>query len=90
MASVLIPTQFRGLCAGTARLQIPGATLGELLEAIDARCPGFYARVVEHGVVRPELAIAIDGEAGRFPLYEPLRPDADVTIVPAIGGGASH
>ncbi len=87
MASVLIPTQFRGLCAGASRLELPAATLGDLLRAIDAQCPGFYDRVVEDGSVRGELAIAIDGEAGRFPLYEPLRAAANVTIVPAIGGG---
>ena len=88
MAIVHIPTTFRTLCAGLGRVDVAAATLGELLRALDGQCPGFYARVVEDGRVRPELAVAIDGEAMNYPLHEPLRPDADVTIVPAIGGGA--
>lgn len=88
MAIVHIPTTFRALCAGLARVELPAATLDELLRALDERCPGFYSRVVEAGRVRPELAVAIDGEAMSYPLHEPLRPNSDVTLVPAIGGGA--
>lgn len=89
MATVLVPSLLRDLCGGVARLDLPAATLEELLRQLDLRCPGFYQRVVEGNRVRPELAIAIDGEAAAFALHEPLRPGADVTIVPAIGGGAS-
>lgn len=88
MASVYVPAPLRDLCAGVSRLELPATTLDELLRALDQRCPGFYARVVENGVVRPELAIAIDGEAATYPLGEPLHPAADITIVPAIGGGS--
>jgi len=70
-----------------SHLELPAATLDELLRGIDQRCPGFYARVIEDGHVRPELAIAIDGEAANYPPHEPLAPAAEVTIVPAIGGG---
>jgi molybdopterin converting factor small subunit len=87
LANVVIPALLRDLCGGSAKLEIPAANLRELLQALDQRCPGFFARVVEDGHIRPELAIAIDGEAASYPLHEPLRPNADVTIVPAIGGG---
>ncbi|MCC7362913.1 MAG: MoaD/ThiS family protein [Dehalococcoidia bacterium] len=87
MANVYIPALLRDLCAGSPELDVPAATLEELLRALDARCPGFYARVVEDGRLRPELAVAIDGEAAKYPLWEPLRPGAEVTIVPSIGGG---
>ncbi|MGE5594445.1 MAG: MoaD/ThiS family protein, partial [Hyphomicrobiales bacterium] len=87
MARTFIPTLLRPLCAGAAELDVDARTLDELLRALDARCPGFYDRVVENGHVRPELAIAIDGEAAAYPLHEPLAPSAEVTIVPAIGGG---
>lgn len=88
MANVVIPALLRDLCGGVAHLDVPGATLGELLRALDERCPGLYDRVVEDGKVRPQLAVAIDGEAASFPLHEPLSANADVTIVPAIGGGS--
>ena len=87
MATVYVPTLFRNLCGGAHKLEVPAATLDELLRAVDVRCPGFYERVVEEGRVRPELAIAIDGEAAAFPLWEPLGVSAEVSIIPAIGGG---
>ena len=87
MANVFVPTLLRPLCDGRSRLELPAATLGELLRALDEEGPGFYDRVVDEGAVRPDLAIAINGEAMSYPLFEPLAPNAEVTIVPAIGGG---
>lgn len=89
MASVYIPAPLRDLCAGASRLELTASTLDQLLRALDERCPGFYARIVEDGAIRPELAVAIDGEAANYPLGERLHAAADVTIVPAISGGAS-
>ena len=77
----------RALCDGATRLEAPGATLEEVLRAADRRFPGFYDRVVEGGRVRPELAVAVDGEASGFSLHEPVTPGAEVAIIPAIGGG---
>lgn len=88
MPTAIIPALLRPLCAGSPRLEVEGDSLGAVLRALDERCPGFYDRVVENGVLRPELAVAIDGEAGSFPLHEPLRPNAELTILPAISGGA--
>lgn len=87
MATVLVPTMLRSLCEGVARLDAPGGTLDEVLRTVDRRFPGFYARVVDGGTVRPELAVAVDGEASGFSLHEPVPPDAEVAIIPAISGG---
>ncbi len=87
MATVLIPSPLRPLCAGAAALEVAGATLGEVLRAVDARCPGFYERAVEGGRVRPDLSIALNGHAFRYGLTEPIAPTDEVAIVPAIGGG---
>jgi molybdopterin converting factor small subunit len=87
MATVLVPTMLRELCGGARQLEVAGTTLGEVLRGVDGLAPGFYERVVEAGEVRPELAIAIDGEASGFPLHEPVSASAEIAIVPAIGGG---
>ncbi|MEX0782826.1 MAG: Uma2 family endonuclease [Dehalococcoidia bacterium] len=88
MPTAIIPALLRPLCAGASRLEVEGATLGDVLRALDLRCPGLYDRVVENGHLRPELAVAIDGEAGSFPLHEPLSATSELTILPAISGGA--
>jgi molybdopterin synthase sulfur carrier subunit len=89
MARVRIPSLLRPLCDDQREVIVGGATLGDVLRAVDERYPGFFARVVdaERNRVFPDLAIAIDGEAGLFGLHEPVGPDADISIVPAIGGG---
>ncbi|WBL36289.1 MoaD/ThiS family protein [Tepidiforma flava] len=87
MARIVIPAALRNLCGGSQELDVPAATVDELLRAVDARCPGFYARVVEDGRLRPELAFAVDGEIAPLALHDALGPAAEVTIVPALGGG---
>jgi molybdopterin synthase sulfur carrier subunit len=87
MARVVIPAALRNLCGGSQELDVPAATVEQLLRAVDARCPGFYARVVEGGRLRPELAFAVDGEIVPLALHDALGPAAEVTIVPALGGG---
>lgn len=87
MPTAIIPALLRPFCAGASRLEVDGETLGAVLRALDVRCPGFYERVVENGYLRPELAVAIDGEAGSFPLHEPIGPTSELTILPALSGG---
>ena len=87
MARVIVPATLRDLCAGAARLDVPAATVGDLLRELDRRCPGFYDRVVEDGRVRPELMFAMDGEVIPLALHDTLAADAEVAIVPAIAGG---
>jgi len=88
MALVIIPATLRELCAGTSKLEVPGSTIGAVLRGIDERCPGFYERVVENGRIRPELAVAMDGEILSLALHDSVGPNVEIAIVPAIGGGA--
>ncbi|MCZ2108296.1 MAG: MoaD/ThiS family protein [Dehalococcoidia bacterium] len=88
MAMVIIPAALREMCAGMSKVEVPGANIGEVLREINARYPGFYERVVESGRIRPELAIAMDGEILSLALHDAVGPNAEIAIVPAIGGGA--
>ena len=45
-------------------------------------------RLVVEGSIRPNLAIAIDGEVARMGLLEKVGEHSEVHFVPAIGGGA--
>lgn len=87
MIKVWIPSPLRDLFGGATTIEVPGATLREIFRELEERAPGFYERVVEDDQVRPELAIAIDGEAGSFPLFREVRDGAEIAIIPAISGG---
>lgn len=69
------------LTGGLAEVDVPAATVGELLAALQARFPGLGE------LVRERMAIAIDGEIHQDAGNEPLAPDAEVVLIPRIGGG---
>ena len=90
MPTVHVPNSLRALSGGRERFDLEGATLSQVFAALARACPELAARLVEDGVLREDIAIAIDGtilEGGE--LLQELRPDAEIYLVPPIGGGAS-
>jgi len=87
MATIWVPSPLRPLCGGATRLHVDGATLGDVLRAVEVRCPGFLDEILDNGRLRPEIAIAIDGEAGSYSLHEQLAPGTEISILPAMAGG---
>lgn len=87
MALVIIPATLRDHCAGASKVEAPGATIGEILRAVDRQCPGFYARVVDGNRLRPELAFALNGEVIPLALHDDVAESTEIAIVPALGGG---
>jgi len=87
VAIVHIPAALRGTCGGRSEIKLEGDTIGALLRNLDGQCPGIYARLVSEGRLRPELAFAVGGEILPLALHDTVGPDAEVTIVPALGGG---
>jgi molybdopterin synthase sulfur carrier subunit len=88
--TVRIPTQLRNLAGGAAELSLEGATVGEVLKALDAAHPGFGERLFdESGKLRRFVNVFVDDEDVRF-LDGVATPVADrtvVSIVPAVAGG---
>ena len=90
MATVRIPTPLRSLSEGQAELSVPGATVREVLQALEARCPGMEARVLDaQGRVRRYVNIFLNEEDVRFlkELDTPVVDGDRVTLVPAMAGG---
>ena len=87
MIIVVVPATLRDFCAGSSKVEVAGANVGEVLRAVDLRCPGFYDRVVAEGRLRPELAFAINGEVYPLALHTTVEDGAEIAIVPALGGG---
>ena len=87
MAVVWIPALLQGLSGGDRTATIPGATLREVIDNLDARYPGMKERLLDDGRLRPEIAAAIDGETEHWGLLEPVKESSEVHFIPAIGGG---
>jgi molybdopterin synthase sulfur carrier subunit len=58
-----------------------------VIEQLDEMFPGIKDRLVEDGVIRPNLAIAIDGDVAIMGMLEKVGENSEVHFVPAIGGG---
>jgi len=87
MAKVWVPSLLRTLCDGRSIVEVEGRTLRQVVENLDAACPGIRARLIEDGELRPELAVAVDGEVTDLGLLQQVREASEIQILPAIGGG---
>jgi sulfur-carrier protein len=88
LAVVWIPALLRPLTGGDRTATVPGATLREVIDNLDARYPGIKDRLTtEEGQLQPEIAAAIDGETEHLGLLEPVRESSEVHFIPAISGG---
>jgi len=88
--TVRIPTQLRALTGGRGEVQVDGATVGEVLKALDAAHPGLAERLFdESGALRRFVNVFLADEDVRFldGLETPVVAGQTVSIVPAVAGG---
>jgi sulfur-carrier protein len=89
MATVIVPSPYRGPTRGEGRVDVEGETVRDCLEAVERAHPGFLAQVLTpdgrvHRFVRLfRNGKALEGE----PLGVRLAADDEVEIVAAIAGG---
>jgi molybdopterin converting factor small subunit len=89
----MIPGHLRAFTAGRTIVSLDAspATAGEALAALWAIHPGVRDRVVtEQGEVRPHVNVFVGDESIRWTggLDTPVREGAEISIVPAVSGGA--
>ncbi len=87
MPLVFIPSQMRDLSGGVESVEIEGATVGSIINALDERFPGMGEALTDGGDLRSSVAVVINTEAARLGLYERVPPGAEVHFVPALAGG---
>ena len=89
MVTVRIPTPLRTLTGGEEQVQASGATLREVIDALEQKHPGIKDRLLDDKGVRRFVNIYVGEEDVRFldGLKPELRAGDKVSIVPAIAGG---
>lgn len=88
--TVRIPTILRTYTGGASAVTAAGATVGEVLAAVDAAHPGIRARLIdETGSLRRFVNIYIDDDDIRFGdgLDTPVSNGSTLSIIPAVAGG---
>lgn len=87
MARVFIPALLRTATEGREWVEAPGATVREVVAALEAAHPGLRGRLVRDGRLLAGLAVAIDGETGALGLGEAVGPETELQFITAIQGG---
>jgi sulfur-carrier protein len=88
--SVRVPTQLRTLTGGAGQVEAEGATVGDVLKALDAAHPGLGERLFdESGELRRFVNVFLADEDVRFMdgLATPVADGQTLSIVPAVAGG---
>ncbi len=83
MARVHIPALLRGATGGAEWVVAEGATVREVVAALEVQYPELRGRLLKG------TAVAIDGEISSMGLSERVGPDSEVQFVAAIAGGGT-
>ena len=89
MPVVHVPAALRAFSGDRDRFEVEGTTLGKVFAAVASECPELVERIIVDGEIRPEMAVAIDGSILEGSgLIHAVLPDAEIYLVPPIGGGS--
>ncbi|MBT9516428.1 MAG: MoaD/ThiS family protein [Methyloversatilis discipulorum] len=83
---VLIPSALRSY-TDSAHAEVDGATLAEVVAALDLQYPGIAFRMIdEQGRIRRHIRFFVDGQQVRD-LAQAADADGELVIVQALSGG---
>jgi MoaD family protein len=88
--TVRVPTTLRTLTGGSSEVQVDGATVAEVLTALEAAHPGFAERLLDdEGGLRRYVNVFVADDDVRFlqGLETPVSEGETVSIIPAVAGG---
>jgi len=74
------------MAGGAETVRVSGATLREVIDNLDQQHPGLRDRILDGGLIRDEIALAI-GSDQATDLSLAVAADDEVHILPAIAGG---
>ena len=87
MATVWIPSVWQDHTGGEKVVQVPGSTIRQIINNLDASYPGMKELLMEDGALKPDIAVAVDGELARMGVLEDVGETSEVQFMPAIAGG---
>ena len=77
------------MTGGQRTLQVPGATVRQLINNLDKQFPGVRARLCDEAGtdLLPGVAVIVDGETSQIGLLQRVEENSEVHFLPALGGG---
>lgn len=93
MTTVSIPTPLRQFTGGKDTVEVSGASVGEVLDALTAQFPGLKGHLFnDEGKLRSFVNVYLNDEDIRYlqKTASPVKEGDSVTIIPSIAGGRAH
>ena len=87
MATIAIPILFEELTGGARRAEVPGTTLAEIADALEAAYPGIEKWLRKDDELSPLVAVTVDGKIASGGFATPVQPQSEIRIMPLLGGG---
>ncbi len=87
MPTVWIPSLLRDLTGGRETVAVAGASVRQLIDALDRTYPGIKDRLCDADGLRPGIAVAVDTQVARLGLAQPVGEHSEVHFLPAVSGG---
>lgn len=89
MPIVVVPPPYRGPTGGEGEIRVDAATVGECIDAVEARFPGFRGQIFDAGgKAHRFVSLFVNGdEIPRERLDARLAPEDRLEILAAIAGG---
>jgi molybdopterin synthase sulfur carrier subunit len=87
MAVVWIPALLQPLTGGQEKVSVPGETLRQVIDHLEARFPGMQGRLCDGDRLRPSMVAVVDGLVSRQGLRKRLEDSSEVHFLPAMSGG---
>ena len=84
---VFIPSLLREVTGGQDRLEVPGATVRQIVNNLESAYPGVRARLCDGDRLSPNVQVAVDGRVSRLGMLEKVGADSEVHFIPALSGG---
>jgi molybdopterin synthase sulfur carrier subunit len=87
MPTVWIPALLRDLTGGQDTVSASGATVAEVIEALERKYPGIKQRLCNADGLRAGMTVVVDTELAGLGLLQPVREKSEIHFLPAIAGG---
>jgi molybdopterin converting factor small subunit len=87
MPRVFIPPLLRVMAGGAESVVVPGKTVREVIDELDARFPGIGRHLREGDSLCAGLSVVIDADVSPRGLLQKVDAASEVHFLPPIGGG---
>jgi len=87
MVTVFIPPLLRDAVGGLEQVEVAGATVRQIVKALETRFPGVSNRLCEGDGLRPGLTVAVNGTVSSLGMLQKVPDGSEVHFLPAVGGG---